>query len=357
MNSITIYDPSAHDTLGAYRGAGRNIQALKVALPDEARFVTDLAHVDPQDTLLIPLWRPFEKPLLTKRIAQKQLLWLYDVIPLKYPDHFPLGIRGRWRLFQNTRALEVYDLILTISQHAKQDIHDHLGIPLSKIHVLPNTSSPIYFERGRAGTTRAELVRRYGLPKGDYALYVGDTNWNKNLPHLAQGVIEAGVTCVCVGKAFELINELRQLPHAQQESRIATLSHVEHTSFREFIRLVLHDEHFIFPGFVADEDLPSLYKHAQCTVFVSYDEGYGLIFLEAATQKCPSVLADVEVFHETAQQSALFADPDDPSAIARQIRVLFDDRKRARHLGQDAYHRAKANSPAEFRKSLLQSLA
>ncbi len=120
---------------------------------------------------------------------------------------------------------------------------------------------------------------------------------------------------------------------------------------------MIHDEHFIFPGFVADEDLPSMYKHAQCNLLLSYDEGYGLTFLEAATQKCPSVLADVEIFHETAEHTALFADPDDASAIARQIRVLFDDRKRARHLGQDAYHRAKANSPTEFRKILLRSLA
>ncbi len=353
MSTFTIYDPSSQDKTGAYRGAGRNIQALKENISDVARFVTHLDEVHPSDTLFIPLWRPFQKPLLSKRIAERQILWLYDVIPLKFPEHFPVGIRGRWWLYQNTRSLHVFDDILTVSHHSKHDIHSYLGIDLKHIHVAPNTTSSLFFNKPVPLISKKDLHTKYALPNKPYAVYVGDSNWNKNLPHMALGVIESGIICVCVGKIFEKINTLRSLPHEQQEQHIQAMIHPEERPLRDFIKLVLHDDHFIFPGYVPDEHMPSFFKHALCNILYSYDEGYGLSYLEAATQKCPSILADVDIFHETAEQTALFADPQNPSELAQQIMALQKNPKRARHMGQDAYHRSKESSPEAFRKAIL----
>lgn len=353
MTQFTIYDPSSQDKTGAFRGAGRNIQALKENLSDVARFITRLDEVEPTDTLFIPLWRPFQKPILTKRIAKRQILWLYDVMPLKFPEHFPIGIRGRWWLYQNTRSLLVFDDIITVSHHSKHDIHTYLGVDLKKIHAVPNTSSFLFFKRPISLISRKELIARYNLPNKPYVLYVGDINWNKNLPNMAKGIIESNVVCVCVGKVFEKINSLRALPHDQQNTHIQSMTHPEERSLRDFIKLVLHDDHFVFPGYVPDEHMPSFYKHALCNVLYSFDEGYGLSYLEAATQKCPSVLADVDIFHETAEQTALFADPHDPSELAQHILTLQSNPKRARHLGQDAYHRSKESSPEAFRKAMM----
>ena len=139
MNTI-IYDPSYEDSLSVTRGGGRFVEILKENLTS-ARFTDRLEEVGNNDILIIPFFKPFEKPILTKRIAKKQILVIYDVIPLAYPAHFPVGLRGTFNLWRNKQALKYYDTIVTISHHSKNDIIHYLNIPPEKIEVIYPTIS------------------------------------------------------------------------------------------------------------------------------------------------------------------------------------------------------------------------
>ena len=104
-------------------------------------------------------------------------------------------------------------------------------------------------------------------------------------------------------------------------------------------------------GWVADAELPDLYAAADIFVLCCRDrwggleqEGFGIIFLEAAAAGLPSVAgrsggsAEAVVDGET---GFVVDDPSDPSALAAAIRSLLDDRRLARRQGEAARRRAE----------------
>ena len=276
--------------------------------------------------MFVPLWQPFQKPFLRKRIAKKHILLLFDVIPLKYPEHFPIGLKGRWWLIQNLRSLGIFDQIITISEQSKEDLIEYLNFDESVVDVVHLTSCKVFFKK-TGQKSLSELAKTYGLPKTPYCTYIGDTNWNKNLITLAQGIIESGLHCVCAGQTFSLINDLRAMDVDEQHDFIATsdlLNHHEQIDFKEFIKLTLNDDHFIFPGYIPDEDLKQLYKHALCNILISRDEGFGLSYLESACVECPSILSNIPVFREIAGSAAYFIEQDAPHELAQTLSSIVD---------------------------------
>ncbi|MBP9797934.1 glycosyltransferase family 4 protein [Candidatus Woesebacteria bacterium] len=357
MQQLTIYDPTGDQSLGKVRGAGRVMQILHENFYGKARFISDLTQVSADDILFVPLWQPFQKPFLKKRIAKKHILLLFDVIPLKYPEHFPIGLKGRWWLIQNLRALGLFDQIITISDQSKEDLIEYLNFDESVVDVVHLTSSNVYFKK-TSEKSRDELVKLYNLPKTPYSTYVGDTNWNKNLLTLAHGIIKSKIHCICAGQTFSLISELRSKdPDEQHEflSTSPTLNHHEQIEFKEFIKLTLNDDHFVFPGFVPDEDLKTIYKHALCNILISRDEGFGLSYLESATQSCPSILSNISVFREIAGNAAYFVDPESPENLAETIMSLLKKPKSYLAMKEKALARSKGFAPKLFAERLLKA--
>jgi phosphatidylinositol alpha-1,6-mannosyltransferase len=107
-----------------------------------------------------------------------------------------------------------------------------------------------------------------------------------------------------------------------------------------------------FLGRVADDDLPSLYGGADVFAMVCRNrwagleqEGFGIVFLEAAACAVPQVAgasggaAEAVVDGET----GLVVDPpDDPDGVADALAALFDDPPRRLRLGRAARARAVA---------------
>ncbi|NUM42834.1 MAG: hypothetical protein HUU45_14540 [Leptospiraceae bacterium] len=161
---------------------------------------------------------------------------LFDAIPLKYPQHFPIGLKGRWWLFHNVRSLNINDDIVTISEAAKSDIDEYIGFELSKIHVVYPTTSAVFFNKT---SSHKALSQAYSLPKKKFCTYVGDTNWNKNLSLIAQGIIKADVPAVFVGKAFSVINDLRTKDADDIQEFFSTdpiINHPEQRDFKNFFK-------------------------------------------------------------------------------------------------------------------------
>ena len=334
---MKIYDPTKNDSLGQFRGGGRIIQMLRENLETEAEFVADFNLVNQDDTLLVPFWKPFEAPILEKMIAKRQILIIFDVIPLKYPSHFPPGIKGKLNLWRNKQALKNYDRIITISEHSRDDIIQHLGIGDDKIAVVYPT-----YTNSFASSKTAEKK----TSTAPYCLYVGDANWNKNLVNLARAIKIADVKCLFVGKGF------KNLEHDHE-----AMGHPELAELRQFLHEVQGDERFVFKGYVSDEELAGLYHEARCNLLISRDEGFGLSYLEAATQKCPSVLSDIKVLREIGDDSAIFADPEDPAKIALGIKKYFSDIALREKMGNLAFSHSKKFSPKIFGDKILATIS
>ena len=343
--SVYVYDPTAADQQSQVRGAGRYLQLLHENFP-EFVFINALSSIiyDPSSIFINPFFNFISPPLATKRIAQKQVAVIHDLIPLKYPSHFPIGLKGKFNVWLNKRALKNYDTVIAVSEAVKLDIVHIQGINENKIRVIYHCLPKIFTERIKhevSGMKQENAL--YTIPHTSYCLYVGDATWNKNLVNLAKAIKIINVTCVFVGKVFQRQNLLRATNPWLQE-------------LQQFFAEVNGDKRFIFPGFVSDTELIKLYQQATINILPSRDEGFGFSWLEAASQRCPTVASDIPVFHEIAAGSAVFCDANSPNDLANAIGELYFHKDVQHQWGEKAYERSRFYSVEKFKKDFLRAL-
>ncbi len=346
---IVVYDPTVTDENSRVRGVGRYLQILKENFP-QWQFLNkrEILQQKNIDVLINPFFNFFQKPLFLKKVAKKQIAVIHDLIPLKYPKHFPIGLKGRLSQFFNRLFLKNYDLVITDSYASKNDIVNILKLSENKIKViypcLPKvfTENKLKTQNSKLKTTSKNSKLKKNYQRSDYSfdicplsfeinsnfcLYVGDATWNKNLVNLAKAIKIINVTAVFVGKVF---NDLRD----------QKLTHPWQKSLWEFFSLTKNDKRFIFLGYVTDDQLIQLYQRAKVNLLVSFDEGFGFSYLEAASQKCPSVISKINVLKEVSNdQGILIADPNNTNEIANQIGEIYFNNEIRNRLGNQAYQR------------------
>lgn len=156
-----------------------------------------------------------------------------------------------------------------------------------------------------------------------YLLYVGVWMSHKNLERVLQ--------------AYALVRRRYPRLHLVMTGRpvpgYANLIEVAH-------RLGVEDT-VIFPGFVSDELMPALYAGAECFVFPSLYEGFGLPALEAAACGAPVVTANVSSTRELLLGAAEFVNPESVTSIAAGIEVILQDQNRRELLRRAGRRRAQ----------------
>ncbi len=364
--NIHVYDPTLTDPLSKVRGVGRYLQILKENFPDWV-FTNNIAmqQFNNESVFINPFFNFLQPPLTFRRVARKQITVIHDLIPLKYPKPFPVGIKGKLNIFLNKLALKNYDLIVTDSEASKRDIMKILGLEEYKIKVIypclpkiftnPNNQIPRYKQISNSNNQNLnqkrfnnlkfenwDLIGNWKLEIGNsFCLYVGDATWNKNLVNLAKAIKIINVTCVFAGNVFnpltlERVNELTNYNKWQQE-------------FRKFLQETKGDKRFIFLGYVPDDKLVELYQRARCNMLVSRDEGFGFSYLESASQSCPSILSDIQVLHETSKnQGVMFINPADTNDIANALGEVYFNQDLRNRLGIAAKKRTHYFNQKKF---------
>lgn len=71
--------------------------------------------------------------------------------------------------------------------------------------------------------------------------------------------------------------------------------------------------------------LHAYYRDSVLFVFLSLTEGFGFPPLEAMLHGTPTLCADIEVLRETTRGNAVFVNPTDPAAVARQMAWCLSD--------------------------------
>ncbi|MDO9028428.1 MAG: glycosyltransferase family 1 protein [Candidatus Roizmanbacteria bacterium] len=360
---VFVYDPTLKDEKSAVRGIGRYLQILKENFP-EWTFTNQLTINNLQLAIFLnPFFNFLQKPLTIRRIAKKQIAVIHDLIPLKYPSHFPAGVRGNINIFLNKLALKKYDLIITDSNTSKQDIINILKINGEKIKVICPCLPKKFVE---AGKKKLGMEARFSLPNlsSSFCLYVGDATWNKNLVNIAKAIKIADVNCVFVGKVFQSRSEDIRFErlgippkgegsHWSEKRGIERLDNLWQKELKEFFELAKDDKRFIFAGFISDVELFKLYEQAYINLLLSSAEGFGFSYLEAANFSCPSLLSDIPVLKEISNNQALFADPKNPHDMADKILEIYFNQNLKNQLGAAAKKRSNFFSAKKFRDSFL----
>jgi glycosyltransferase involved in cell wall biosynthesis len=99
-----------------------------------------------------------------------------------------------------------------------------------------------------------------------------------------------------------------------------------------------------FLGWVADGDLPALYRGAQAHVLATSQETFGRTVLEAMACGCPNVVQDIPVLREVAGGTAQYADFARPEAAAALLAQVCLDPGRQAQLAAAGVERARAFS-------------
>lgn len=218
---------------------------------------------------------------------------IHDVIPLKYPEYYPVGVKGKLRLIWQKFALKFVKAVITDSYSSKKDIINHLGVPGRKIKVVYLAANE-NLENQEEKEIR-KVRRQFGLPQ-KYFLYVGDINYNKNIPQLIKILkfLPKDVHLVCVGKNFYQQN----IPEWQWiETQIALSSVGDRV---HFLTEVLTEQ---------VGELAAIYSGAICYVQPSLDEGFGLPVLEAMRCRVPVVSSNRGSLPEVGGKYSLYAKP------------------------------------------------
>ena len=239
---------------------------------------------------------------------------IQDVAPLVLPDprrrKFLKNLRWRRRYgFTAKRA----DLLLAISRFTRDEVHRVLGVPLERMRVTLLAADDLRIppiERD------AEALTRLGVT-APFVLAVGAADRRKNL-----GLLERAMPRVA--ESFPQATLVLAGPRRGGAGRREPAW--QHTL-----------------GFVSDDDLMTLYRCARVVVAPSSYEGFGLPVLEAMQLGAPVIAARASSLPEAGGDAAVYVEPDDDQALAREIgRVLADD------LVYDAMRRASIDQSARF---------
>lgn len=257
------------------------------------------------------------------------IVTVHDVIPLVFPQAYPIGIKGKINFFLQKLALQTCRFIITDSQNSANDISRFLKISRDKIKVILLAPDPQFKILSDAKNL---LVRRkYKLPD-HFILYVGDANFTKNLPFLIEGFRKlikrqnfADVKLVLAGDVF-----LKKIfDHPELES----LGEVN----RQIDQFKL-DKAIFRPGQIEGKDLVGFYNLATVYVQPSLYEGFGLPILEAMRCGCPVISSDAASLKEVGGDAALYFNPQNLDQFVRVLNGVLQNRslqQKLSILGQD----------------------
>ena len=204
---------------------------------------------------------------------------LLDAIPWVVPGY---RLPKPYDLLER-RAVRRADLVLTLSESAREDIESVFGLPRAKIRVIPLGGPALDPEPSS---------------KEPYFLFVGGTEKRKNLG----AVLDAFASI----DGFEL-----RVVGANTASPV-------HDSKRE-------QSGVRWLGHVSEEELVELYRHAAALVFPSRYEGFGLPILEAMARRTPVIASNASSIPEVARGGAILVDPDDVEGLRDAMRRVGAD--------------------------------
>jgi len=262
----------------------------------------------------------FTNYLAPLRVKQPYVLTVYDMSVWLTPScHHPKTLAVHRAL--TPISAKKARLVITISESARQDIIEGLGLPPEKVRVVYAGASP-GFSPVPCAQAKA-VAENYGLDM-PYILTVGTLEPRKNHRRLLA--------------AFKQIVEQERLPHH--------LVLVGGAGWRapEFIREVQDSGlagkvHLL--GYVPREDLPALYSAASLFTFPSLQEGFGMPLLEAMACGTPSVISTAPALVEVAGGAALTAEATNVSDIAGAIYRVLSNSEEAERRKQLGLERAR----------------
>ncbi len=255
--------------------------------------------------------------------ARRKLLTVHDLAFLFYPDAAMPSLHHYLNVVV-PRSVRRADALIADSRHTAQDLHEQWQVPLERITVVQGAVDHTHF-RPVYDPQQLEGVRqRYGLGERPYILALSRLEPRKNFVRLIE--------------AFAAARAEARLPHRLVIGGRKGWRYEAIFARVQELGLV---EDVLFPGFIADDDLPALYSGAAFFAYPSLYEGFGLPIVEAMACGAPVLTGDNSCLPEAGGPGAIYVRAEDVDSIAEGIvRLATDDAQRARLAAAGREHAA-----------------
>lgn len=305
---------------------GNNVKAIVVGPPA-------------RHPLLWKLWYDIKIPALLKkykadvfvscdgfcslRTKVPQCLIVHDLSFL----HYPSFIRKSHLFFfkkYTPKFLAKAKSVATVSAFSKNDILKQYHIEEDKVDVVFSAAKenfiPLNFEE-------RQLVKDKYTNGKEYFLYTGAIHPRKNLLHLL--------------KAFSLFKKRQQ---SNMKLVLAGRLAWKYESFIQDLQSYKYRDDVVMTGYLQEGELIKITGAAYAMVYPSLFEGFGVPVLEAMQCNVPVIASVKSAMQEIAGDAALYADAENYTAIADEMKLLYKDENLRKELIQKGQRRAKEYS-------------
>lgn len=323
---------------------GKKVTAVETYFPrlpaffHATRALAWIPHLLKKARALMPIETYWDQ-VVVPRVARQHGV---DVL---FNPHLTVPIRGRFRKVTVLHAVEYHtvpnvygwrmyvwwfvlermimpaaDRLISLSDLMTGDIRKHMSYPIAQVRTIYHGVSE-KFRVETDGNRLARIREQYGLPQ-HYVLFVGRLYPQKNFATLA--------------RAFASIKD--RIPHRLV---VAGQPRYKYQGEVDILDELGIGDRVDFLDHVPNDDLPVVYSLADCFVFPSLYESFGLVLVEAMACGCPVIGANAAAIPEVSGGAAMLFDPLNAGELADAILKVVLEPEVRRSLVERGLARAR----------------
>ncbi len=237
----------------------------------------------------------------------KKITVIHDLSFQHFKKFFSRKTRLWYKLMNPKREIKTSNHLIAVSSFTKSDLMETYRIPEEKITVIHEGISDDFGENLNEKKIM-HVRRRYNLPQR-YFLFLSTIEPRKNIQNMVKGFI--------VYKRLNPKDEAKLVIAGSKNSKIFSK--------------VMHDSHpdIMFTGFIDENDKAAVIQQADCFLYPSLFEGFGLPLLEAMKCGTPIITSNTSSMPEVVGNAALLVNPNFFDAISDALEKIQEPDVRA----------------------------
>ncbi len=318
-NLYTLFTPPyAQNTLVDF-DVNKNIKIIKPTginrrLTNLWRSYNIAADIEKEE---LDLYHGLSGELPIKNIKAAKVVTIHDLIFLRHPQFYkPLD---RWFYRKKAQhAVNNADKIIAISKQTADDIQNFFGIDKSKIEIIYQGCHPQFYQKATQQSIDY-VQQKYNFPKR-FIVAMGTIEQRKNVGSIVKALVNLpkDVVLYCFGRKTNYVYTVNRLA-----AKYGVKDRV----------IMIHDAHF--------SEIPAIYSLAQCLLYVSLFEGFGIPVLEGITYGIPVITSGGSSMQEAGGDSVMYVNPDSPTDIKDKIELILSSPTLRGSLIERGYTHAK----------------
>lgn len=265
-------------------------------------FIDDAIFFEPKtkSSILHVLWEQISLPLKAKRERQllinlcntapfwykKQMVTIHDMAVFENPLWFRPAFAKYYQWLFKKLAKNAKHFV-TVSEFSKQEIHRHLGVPLTKISIIHSAVSDDFIA--------VNSHKPASAPIGNFLLMVGSQDPRKNFDFV-----------ICATQQWRTQNQYQLVIAGNPGKAFADKA------------LALETNAIWLQG-LNDAELKWLYENAKLVIHPSIYEGFSLVPIEAHLLGAKCLISDIPVHREIVGKTAHYFELDNTEHLIQQI--------------------------------------